>query len=35
MEAELENLLKINDMYQGTIANLEKALDHKDTVIAD
>ena len=35
MEAELENLLTLNDMYQGTIRNLEKALDHKDNVIAD
>lgn len=35
MEHELDNLLKINDMYQDTIKSLEDVIDNKDNIIQD
>lgn len=35
LESELESLLKINDMYQETIKQLEEVISNKDRIIAD
>lgn len=33
LENELDNLLKINDMYQDTIKSLEEVINNKDEII--
>lgn len=35
LENELDNLLKINDMYQDTIKSLEDVIQNKDKIIQD
>ena len=35
LECELENLLKINDMYQDTIKELKNVIEKKDRIISD
>ena len=35
LETELDNLLKINDMYQDTIKSLEDVIQNKDKIIQD
>jgi hypothetical protein len=35
MESELEALLKINEMYQETIKQLEEVIHNKDRIISD
>ena len=35
MESELESLLKINDLYQDTIKQLEEVITNKDRIIGD